>query len=53
MEKLIDFDSSTTVVSPFKEMAAYEAMWSKDKTSFNPIAQLIFLTPNRMSIKIR
>ena len=45
MEKLLDFDSSTTVVSPFKEMAAYEALWSGEKITFNNIAQLFASSP--------
>lgn len=45
MEKLLNFENSTTIVSPFKEMAAYEAIWSKKKASFNSIAQLFAENP--------
>lgn len=45
MENLIDFDSSTTVVSPFKEMAAYEALWGEEKVNFNSIAKLFASSP--------
>lgn len=45
MENLIDFESSTTIVSPFKEMAAYEALWSGDKVNFNSIAKLFASSP--------
>lgn len=45
MENLLNFENSATIVSPFREMAAYEAMWSKDKASFNSIAQLFAASP--------
>lgn len=48
MEKLIDFDSSTAVVSPFKEMAAYEALWSEEKVNFNSIAKLFAANPSSL-----
>lgn len=36
------------IVKPFKEMASYEALWSKEKASFKKIAQLFSEHPNSL-----
>lgn len=46
MENVIDFKKDYKCIAPFKEMAAYEALWSKDNVSFKKIAELFFNHPN-------
>lgn len=42
----LDFKCLQTIISPFKEMAAYEALWNRDKISFKKIAELFSMNPN-------
>jgi DNA processing protein len=39
--QLLMADQALTSVSPFLEMGAYEALWSREKTSFKTIADLV------------
>lgn len=48
MEQTIDFYSSSRVISPFKEMAAYEAIWVRDKINFKRIAELFNKHPHSL-----
>lgn len=48
MEKIIDFYSETNVVSPFLEMAAYEALWGNNNTNFKRLAKLFLECPNHL-----
>lgn len=44
----LNFKCASLTISPFKEMAAYEALWDIDKISFKKIAKLFSRTPNAL-----
>lgn len=44
----LEFTHTVSVVSPFREMAAYEALWNTDKASFKKIAELFAKVPNSL-----
>lgn len=44
----LEFDCTPSIVSPFKEMAAYEALWNRDKVTFKKIADLFSKNPNSL-----
>lgn len=44
----IEFDKKSLVVTPFNEMAAYEALWKRDKVSFKKISTYFRENPNTL-----
>ncbi|KAA4671630.1 DNA-processing protein DprA [Bacteroides ovatus] len=44
----LEFNITSSIVSPFREMAAYEALWNTDKASFKKIAELFAKVPNSL-----
>lgn len=44
----LEFNITSSIVSPFREMAAYEALWNTDKASFKKIAELFAKIPNSL-----
>lgn len=48
MNSRLEFESLNSFVSPFKEMSAYEALWTEQKSSFKTISELFQKHPEAL-----